>query len=102
MEPTMLCNGIHPVGIIIIHIVFSPFWCVSNFWDEIIRRLICEAGLLTRIEVGLLHVHGVVVTIEQLITLVNPVTCKTVVVTYSSLTLRTTLRLDLDDTIRTS
>ena len=101
MLHTELCNGVHPVSVIIIHIIFSPFWCISNFRDEVVRRFVSEAGLLTRIEVCLLHVHGVVVTIEQLITLVNPVASETVVVADSRLTSHTALSLDFNDTICT-
>ena len=63
LTQTKLCNGVNPVSIIIILLVLRECRVIVQLTD--IRGSITLLG----VEVALLQQHGIVITIEELITL---------------------------------
>ena len=62
-----LCHGVHPVGIVVPVLILRPCGVIVQLLD--VRGGI---GFLGRIVEGLLHQHGVAVTVEQLVALRLP------------------------------
>ena len=98
LSPTGLFHGIHPVGIIVVHLVFRELTTrlIVDFVD-----IVAGTGLKMRVEVLFLQHHGVLVTIEQFHALGLIGACQTVAIGNAGLASYTTLGLDLNDTIGT-
>ena len=90
-----LGDGVAPVGIVVVLLVFRERRVVVQFRD------IGGGIALLRIEVTLLQQHGVVVTRQQIITLWLVGTCQFQGVLESGFTTGTTLGGEFDDTVTT-
>ena len=95
LAQTPLCNGIHPVGIVVVLLVLRECRIVVQLTD--VRGSVVLFG----VEVRLLQEHRVVVTAQHLIALRLIGACETERIGELRRTARTTLCGDLDDTVST-
>ena len=95
LAPAGLLHQLQPVGIVVIHLVLRERGVVVQLGD--VTGLVTHGG----VEVLLLQQHRVLVTVQHLVALRLVGTSQTEAVVDAGLTTRTTLGLDLDDTVRT-
>ena len=99
--PTVLCDGIDPVGIVVVHLVFRPVGIVLELLEVVVtvRAVATELG---HVEVGLLHHHREVVATEQMVARRLCGASELVAVGDLRLACRATLGLNLNDAICTA
>ena len=93
--PTSLTNGLAPVCVVVVHLIFVPRLVIVELPD-----VGCLIGK-SRVVISLLHEHGVLVTVEQADSLRLESGHGAVRVLHLGLSSATTLGLDFDDTVCT-